>query len=129
MTTKIENKFLPFEMLDEKSFLAIKQYADICDVGNHRTPLFYEDQTPIVAYVVIKGYIQILKNGKIKKVLRQGHIIGLNELINDLTSSYAANALPHAKIGFLDKSKLAEIFSVDNELSQALNKILEDSSA
>ncbi len=38
--------------------------------------LFYEGQTPIVAYVIIDGVVSLVKNRRVKSCLKSGALIG-----------------------------------------------------
>ena len=54
------------------------------------SPLFYEGQVPIVAYLLIEGCIQLLKNKKIKKIIKPGSLIGLDELMTNSPAKLSA---------------------------------------
>lgn len=76
-----------------------------------QSPLFYEGQIPVVAYLVIDGCVQLLKNKKVKKILKPGSLIGLNELMTHSPAKLSAHAMPDSTLCFLDKSTIKEITS------------------
>ena len=76
--------------------------------------LFYEGQVPIVAYLLVEGCIQLLKNNKIKKTLKPGTLIGLNELMTNSPSKLSAQVQADSVLYFLDKSTLLEIINDHN---------------
>ena len=78
------------------------------------TQLFYEGQIPIVAYLVVKGCIDLLKNKKIKITLCEGSIVGVNELLNHTPSKLSARVQADSILYFLDKSTLNEIIGTRN---------------
>ena len=73
------------------------------------SPLFYEGQIPVVAYLLLDGCIQLVKNKKIKKTIRPGCIIGLNELMNNSPAKLSAQVQAESTICFIDKSTIQEI--------------------
>ena len=95
---KLENK----DIVEIKKLSPQKKYSTC-------SPLFYEGQIPIVAYLLIDGCIQLLKNKKIKKILKPGSLIGLNELMTNTPSKLAAMVQPESTLCFLDKSTILEI--------------------
>lgn len=84
------------------------------------SPLFYEGQIPIVAYLLLDGSIQLLKNNKIKKVLKPGSLIGLNELMTNSPSKLAAYVQAESIVCFLDKSTIWEIIHEKNSALSSL---------
>ena len=78
-----------------------------------QSPLFYEGQIPIVAYLIIDGGIQLIKNKKIKKTLKPGSLIGLSELMTNSPSKLSALVQPESTLCFLDKSTIKEIILED----------------
>ena len=87
--------------------------------------LFYEGQIPISGYLVIDGSIQISKNKKNKKVLSNGAVIGLSELLKKVPSSISAEVFPNTHLCFLDNSTLQEIIAGQKKLSDELKEIFE----
>ncbi|RPJ73835.1 MAG: cyclic nucleotide-binding domain-containing protein [Alphaproteobacteria bacterium] len=82
------------------------------------SPLFYEGQVPIVAYLVLSGSVVISKNKKIKTIVKEGNIIGLNELMSHSPSKFSAQVSPESTLCFLDKSTMLEIINLEkSELS------------
>jgi CRP-like cAMP-binding protein len=76
--------------------------------------LFYEGQIPIVAYLLVEGCIQLFKNNKVKKTLKPGSLIGLNELLNHSPAKLGAIVQAESTICFLDKSTIFEIIQEAN---------------
>ena len=76
-----------------------------------QSQLFYEGQTPIVAYVVLEGEIHLTKNRKLRYVVKPGEILGLCELLEHTPISFAAQVMPKTKVLFLDRSTVKEILS------------------
>lgn len=90
------------------------------------SPLFYEGQVPIVAYLVLSGSVVISKNKKIKTIVKEGNIIGLNELLKHSPSKYSAQASPESSLCFLDKSTMLEIINHGkSELSNFFTELTE----
>jgi len=86
------------------------------------SPLFYEGQIPVVAYLIVDGAIQLLKKKKIKYTIKAGNIIGIDELLKNIPSKLSAKALAETTLCFLDKSTLKEILNdPHSHLSKALN--------
>ena len=77
-------------------------------------PLFYEGQIPIVAYLLLEGCIQLIKNKKIKQNLRPGSLIGLNELMTNSPAKLSAQIKAESTVCFLDKSTILEVLSDEN---------------
>lgn len=101
----------------------IEKLKTITDVKTFpiNSPLYYEGQIPIVAYIVLDGKIEILKQKKLKKIVSQGYMVGLKELMSNTSSKYSAHASPESLICFLDKSTIFELMkNTDNELSRFL---------
>lgn len=78
---------------------------------NHHSQLFYEGQTPIVAYLVLEGEIHLTKNKRMRTKVIPGQILGLTELVEHKPLPFAAEALPKTKVVFLDISTVKEILS------------------
>lgn len=104
---KLENEFIS----------EIKKFSQETKFSTSST-LYYEGQIPIVAYLLIEGSIHLLKNNKIKKILKPGTLIGLNELMTNSPSKLSAQVQAESVLCFLDKSTLIEIIKYqNNELS------------
>lgn len=99
----------------------IKEHCSV-KIYNAKSTLFYEGQVPIVAFLVVDGTVNLLKNRKIKSTVRQGCIVGVNELLNNLPYHFEAQIPPHTSLCFLDKSTLKEILSHDTELAKILSE-------
>ncbi len=82
------------------------------------TPLFYQNQIPIVAYLVIDGIVNLTKNKKLKSAIKPGGIIGVGELINNTKSSVTAEAQSNSTVCYLDRSTVQDILNnTDSELA------------
>lgn len=101
-----------------KTFTQSKMFAST-------SPLFYEGQTPVVAFLVIDGSVNLLKNRKVKSTLRTGALIGLKELMNKMPSSVSAEASAHTSVCYLDRSTILEIINSTDELSDLFKNICE----
>ena len=73
--------------------------------------LFYEGQTPIVAYLVIDGVVNLVKNRRIKTSLKSGALIGLKELMLNKPVPLEAKVEANSSLVFLDKSTIQEIIN------------------
>lgn len=89
--------------------------------------LFYEGQTPIVAYLVVEGAVNLLKNRKIKTSLRSGALIGLKELMLNKPVPLEAKAEPNTSLLFLDRSTIQEIINATHgtDLSMLFRELVE----
>ena len=83
------------------------------------SPLFYEGQIPIVAYLLLDGHILLLRKKKIKIILNPGSLIGLNELMSNSPSTHSAEVQAESTICFLDKSTIMEVIN-KNDSSLAI---------
>lgn len=72
------------------------------------SPLFYEGQVPIVAYLLVDGSIVLFKKKKIKNILKAGSLVGLNELLSNSPSKLSAQVSADSILCFLDKSTMLE---------------------
>jgi CRP-like cAMP-binding protein len=83
--------------------------------------LFYEGQIPIVAYLLVEGCIKLMKNKKIKKILKPGSLVGLKELMNNSPSKLSAQVQADSTLCFLDKSTIQEMIQHEgNAISDLL---------
>jgi CRP-like cAMP-binding protein len=90
------------------------------------SPLFYEGQVPIVAYLVIAGRISLFKNKKVKNIVKEGNLIGVNELMTNSPSKMNAEVSADSSLCFLDKSTMLEIMNFEkSELSNLFLKMTE----
>lgn len=76
--------------------------------------LFYEGQTPIVAFLLIDGSVQLQKKKKTKKTLTPGSLFGLNELMTNSPSKLSAVVEADSTVCFLDKSTIREVIQEEN---------------
>jgi CRP-like cAMP-binding protein len=73
--------------------------------------LFYEGQTPIVAFLVIDGCINLSKNRRLKTSLRTGALVGLKELMSNSPAGLTAEVIPNTSLCLLDRSTILEILN------------------
>lgn len=94
---------------------------------NDASTLFYEGQTPIVAYVVVEGSVNLIKNRKVKTSLKSGALIGLKELMQNHPVALEAKTEPNATLLFLDRSTIQEIISAihGQDLSMLFRELVE----
>jgi len=110
----------------DKSFIEEIQTIAPVKMFQANSPLFYEGQTPIVAYLIVDGVVNLTKNKKIKTTLRSGSLLGVKELMSNSPSSMSAEALAHTKVCFLDKSTIKEIIHTHtDELGEFFKRICE----
>jgi hypothetical protein len=90
---------------------AIESLRKIASVKKYSTnaPLYYQGQTPIVAYFILKGNILLMKKNKVCHKLNEGCLLGYKELFLNTVSKFTALALPNTEICYLDKSSLEGI--------------------
>ena len=77
--------------------------------------LFYEGQTPIVAYLLVEGHIHLSRNKEVKEILAAGTLLGLKELMNNEAVDVDAQILPNTKVHFLDRSTVLEVLNAKKE--------------
>ena len=87
-----------------------------------KSPLFYEGQVPIVAYLVLRGSIQLSKKKKLHQILRPGMLLGGNALLEKKPSDVTAEVLGNTTLCFIDRSTMLEIENNDSELAKILLK-------
>lgn len=105
--------------LTESVLEKLKQVSSLKSF-NLKTTLFYEGQTPIVAYLVIKGSIQLSRKKKIHNTLRPGAILGIEEVMAKETSDVTAEVLGNSTLYFLDRTTLLEIANGNNNLLKSI---------
>lgn len=116
---KINSIRLEPDMIDElRTFSPLKKFIT-------SSPLFYAGQIPIVAYLLIDGSITLHKNKKIKKIVKPGCLIGLNELMANIPAQLSAQVLAESTLCFLDKSTIKEI--IENHHSTLGDLLKEES--
>jgi CRP-like cAMP-binding protein len=77
------------------------------------SPLFYQGQVPIVAYLVIDGAVALYRSKNSKNLIKPGYLIGLNELMTNSPSRMHAEVKAESSLCYLDKSTMLEI--INNE--------------
>ena len=95
----------------ELSEAAIKSLKKIASFQTYSTdvPLHYQGQVPIVAYLISKGTILLIKNDKVCHKLTKGSVIGYRELQLNMPSPFTAQTQGSTEIYYIDKSTLLEI--------------------
>ena len=114
----------PIEKLEPHT---IEQLIKIAPLHTYsaQSDLFYEGQTPVVAFLLIKGQVQLVKKKKVRKILNPGDLIGLRELIEHSPFPLSAQILPNTEVCFLDKSTIFDILNAsDDHLSEIIKEIL-----
>lgn len=112
--------------LDKKT---IEKLKSVCRVQllSVPTPLFYQGHIPMVAYLVIDGDVNLMKNKKIKSTVKSGGVIGVKELITNTPSTVTAEAAANTTVCYLDRSTVQDIIeSGDLETSSFFQNLLEN---
>ena len=112
-------KKMHFISLSSDAIKALKKIANRKTYTTD-TPLHYQGQHPIVAYLVLKGNILLLKKNKIYHKLSKGALAGYQELFSNTPSLYTAQVTSDSEICYIDKSTLLEI---KNSKSPELNRL------
>jgi hypothetical protein len=89
--------------------------------------LFYEDQVPLVAYVLIDGDLLLTRSRRKSIPISKNSVLGISEVLNSIPSLYAAKIKEGSKVFFLDKSSILELLTysdqIDGELSESLSSL------
>jgi CRP-like cAMP-binding protein len=99
--------------LSDEAIKSLKKIASF-KTYSATAPLYYKGQTPIVAYLIIKGSILLIKNNKTYHKLTKGCLVGYQELFLDIPSMFTAEVLSNTEICHIDKSTLLEIKNSTN---------------
>ena len=91
---------------------------------NVDSDLYYEGQTPIVAYLLLKGEVNLVKKRRKSILISPGSLFGLRELLLHEQSIYGAQIKENSEVCFLDRSLLKEI--IDFETDDDLRSIFEN---
>lgn len=113
-----------FQKLELDTIGKLKELASIHDY-NVQADLYYDGQTPVVAYLLLDGNIKILKNKKMKTNLDPGHLIGVKELFHHTPCHHDAKISANSSVCFIDRSTLNEIIS-SNQEDPRLQKIFSE---
>ncbi len=105
--------------LSDESIKSLKKIAHF-KTFSANTPLYYQGQTPIVAYFILRGHVLLLKGNKIYHEITKGCLIGYRELSLNIPSLFTAKALSETEIYYIDKSSLLEI---KNSKSSGLRRL------
>ncbi len=77
--------------------------------------LYYEGQTPIVAYLLLKGEVNLVKKRRKSILIRPGCLFGLRELMLHEKSTYGAQITKDSEVCFLDRSLIKEIIELEKD--------------
>lgn len=108
--------------LSDELIEKIKSYSTV-KTFSLKSPLFYEGQIPIVAYLILKGNIQLSKKKKVQHTLKSGTLLGSNEVINKIPCDFTAEALNNTTVCFIDRSTLLEMHEGTNQELSPLLKV------
>lgn len=88
--------------------------------------LYYEDQTPVVAYLLLKGEVSLVKRRRKSILVKPGSLFGLKELILHEPSLYGAHIKAGSEVCFIDRSLIKEIieFEIDEDLKDIFEHLL-----
>jgi len=86
--------------------------------------LYYEDQVPIVAYLLEEGTITLVKKRRKNVVIEPKRIIGLYELIENTPSLYGAEINSGSYVYFIYRSTVLEL--LEDQTDSALKDFLQD---
>ncbi len=80
--------------------------------------LYYENQTPLVAYFIKSGKGKLFRRGDVDIPFGPGNIIGLKELMKNEPSYFGAELEAGSSLIYLDRSTIYEIIGegLDKEL-------------
>jgi len=68
--------------------------------------LVYEDQVPNAGIALIEGSIELIKNSKVKEIIRDKSLIGIEQLLDQKPVKYGFRVKANSKIILLGKSDL-----------------------
>ena len=71
--------------------------------------LFYEGQTPVVAYLLVEGSIILYKSKKSQKLIPPNSVLGAHHLINRLPMQFNAKVTRGTVLYFLDATTIKEL--------------------
>lgn len=98
--------------IDKRSIEKLKKICPVKTIPES-TQLLYQGHIPIVAYLVVDGTIDLLRNKKLKSTILPGEVIGIKELLTDTPSTVTAETSGEATVCYLDRSTLLSI--IENE--------------
>jgi CRP-like cAMP-binding protein len=88
--------------------------------------IIYEGHTPIVAILLTKGRIKLVRGRRVRKILERGSLLGVPELMNNSPFEYTAQINRGSEIIYLDRSTIKEILEgTDPELAEIFVELLE----
>jgi CRP-like cAMP-binding protein len=106
------------ELLKKLSSLAQEHYY------TSEAELYYENHTPVVAYLILEGRGKLFKKRRKDIPLKTGDLIGLIELFYHSPSAYGAHVQSGTKVLFLDRSTINEI--IEEDIDEDLKRIFQD---
>tara|TARA_B110000908_G_C9939797_1_gene307714 strand:+ start:214 stop:546 length:333 start_codon:yes stop_codon:yes gene_type:complete len=100
-----------YEISSQLDAKLIEKYANELESCTYSTdtPLFYEGNVPVVAYIILSGEVLLSRRKKIIQTLSAGSLIGIKLLHGHTPSLYTAVVKGGSKILFLDRSTLLEL--------------------
>lgn len=107
--------------LDKKSIDKLKSVCRVQQFTNP-TPLFYQGHVPMVAYLVLEGSVNLIRNKKIKSSVKAGGVIGIQELLDHTTSTVTAETSTNTTVVYLDKSTVQEFMKQNNSAFSSFNQ-------
>lgn len=112
-------KKVSYLILSEQAIATIKKIAH-CKKYSLEAPLYYQGQTPIVAYFISKGNIVLVNKKKLTQKLNKGILLGHHELQFNIPSMFTAIAQKNSELWYLDKSTLLDLMKSKNFEMQKL---------
>lgn len=73
------------------------------------TDLIYEGHIPIAGYLILEGNAKLVKKKKVTKILDEGNLFGIHELLNNIPIKYGVQISSNSKLCILDKSTVKEL--------------------
>lgn len=101
----------------------LKKLGDIHTYST-TTELFYKNQVPIVAYLLLSGNAYIERNKRIVQSVEINSIIGLKEVVKNQPTNYSVTVLPNSTVCFLSLSTLFSIIKTDDLLGDELESLI-----
>lgn len=102
-------KIHSISQLDKKTQSILRLYSDIQTITTD-SPLYYINHVPYVACLVVSGKLEISKNSYGKnKIVGEGSLIGIKELMNNEPSNATIKILQGTQLAFLDRSTINTI--------------------
>lgn len=68
--------------------------------------LVYENQIPSTGVAILDGCVEMMKGSKIQDTITKGHVLGLQELLEEIPSKYGYRVKAHSKVVLIGKSQI-----------------------